>query len=110
MTEHIFKQQTPEHQATMKVMLGFLLEEGYTKEDIIDCGDYILDQMTLEELTGAKKDDKQHSKKKGAKGSSEPEQDDSSAKPAKSKAGKEGKKEKGKGKGKKGKGAAKKGL
>lgn len=101
---YVFKQQTPEHQATMKIMCEFLIEEGYTPDDIIDAGDYLLDQMSLAELTGEKKDAKQYQQKKAAKGTdSKP----AGEQPAKSSKAKEGKKGKGK-KGKSGKGKSKK--
>lgn len=82
---YVFKQQTPQHQAAMKVMCEFLIEEGYTPDDIIDAGDYLLDQMSVDQLLGEKKDAKQYKQKAGAKGFD-------SGKPGKKpKKGKEGK-------------------
>lgn len=104
---YVFKQQTPQHQATMKVMCEFLIEEGYTPDDIINAGDYLLDQMSIADMTGEKKDAKQYKQKKGTQAvdsspapaaGPKPEKP-GKGKPAKSgKSDKPGKKKKGKGK------------
>jgi len=68
---HVFKNQTEEHKRDMKSLAEQLMEEcGVTPDEIIDCGDYLLEQMTLEELKG-EKSSKQHRKEKSSKKNSD---------------------------------------
>ena len=95
--EHTIKEQTKKHVKKMKSMLVEVIDCGFTKEEVIDLGDYVLDQMTIAELTGAADETKTKDKKstkKADKPVAEPEAEEETAEEPK----KKGKGKKGKGK------------
>jgi hypothetical protein len=69
--EHKIKEQTKKHVKQMKKHLASVMELGFTEDDVIDLGDYILDKMTIQELTGAP-DEKPKKDKKATKGADSP--------------------------------------
>lgn len=67
--EYQFKNQTPEHKAKMKKICEEIFDAGLTPDEIIDAGDYLLNEMSLAELKGEKTDEqKPTSKQQGKKG------------------------------------------
>lgn len=55
---HHVKAQTKGHMKTMKKLLAQMKKAGFTQEQVIDAGDYALEQMSLEELLGEANRDK----------------------------------------------------
>lgn len=57
--EYQFKEQTDKHKKAMKRVAEELFDNGLTPDEIIDVGDYLLNEMSLAELTGEKSNDKE---------------------------------------------------